>query len=381
VIITAFGTMESAIEAIRSGAYDYITKPLEIDDLDLSLKRAIPHRQLRGEVKRLRRYVEQSMRLDRLLGASEPMKKLFDMVERVADSDASILITGESGTGKELAARAVHQRSPRHKGPFVAVSCAAMPESLLESELFGYEKGAFTDAKSSRKGLFVQASGGTLMLDEIGDMPLTLQPKILRALQERVVRPIGGNREIPFDARIIAATNRDIETLVEEKLFREDLLFRINVVQLELPPLRSRGSDVLLLAQEFLEHFAVQTGKRVTGLSDPAAEKLLGYDWPGHVRELQNCIERAVALARYDNITVEDLPDKIRNFKSSHVIISGADPAELISMEEIERRYIMQVLKLTGGNKTLAARTLGFDRRTLYRKLERYGLAEGLKKT
>jgi DNA-binding NtrC family response regulator len=374
LVITAFGSLDSAVAAMRSGAYDYLTKPFEIEQLDLSLKRAIQHRVLREEVRRLRKYVEQSHRFEKLLGASDPMQKLFDMIERVAGSDASVLITGESGTGKELVARAVHQRSRRKDGPFVALSCAAVPENLLESELFGYEKGAFTDAKSSRRGLLVQSGGGTIFLDEIGDMPLPIQPKLLRALQEKVVRPIGGDREVPFDARIITATNRDMESMLEEKTFREDLYFRINVVHLEVPPLRSRGSDVLLLAQEFLERFAVQAGKQVRTLASLAAEKIMAHDWPGNVRELQNCMERAVALARYDTITVEDLPEKMRGAGPPQVIVEGNDPSELLSMDEVERRYIVRVLAAAGGNKTMAARVLGFDRRTLYRKLAHYGL-------
>jgi len=374
LVITAFGSLDSAIAAMRSGAYDYITKPFEIEQLDLSLKRAIQHRVLREEVRRLRKYVEQSHGFEKLLGASGPMQRLFDLLDRVAESDASVLITGESGTGKELVARAIHRRSRRKDGPFVALSCAAVPENLLESELFGYEKGAFTDAKSSRRGLLVQAGGGTVLLDEIGDMPLALQPKLLRALQEKVVRPIGAEKETAFDARIIAATNRDMESMVEDKTFREDLYFRINVVHIEVPPLRARGSDVLFLAQEFLEHFAVQTGKQVRALASVAAEKLMAYDWPGNVRELQNCMERAVALARFDTITADDLPEKVRGARPSHVIVEGNDPSELLSMDEVERRYITRVLAAVGGNKTMAARVLGFDRRTLYRKLAHYGL-------
>jgi two-component system response regulator HydG len=297
--------------------------------------------------------------------------KMGELLTRVADTETTVLVTGESGTGKELVAKALHSKSGRKDGPFVAINCAAMPESLLESELFGHTKGAFTDARTARPGLFIRASKGTLFLDEIGEMPAGMQAKLLRALQERTVRPVGGDSEQPFDARIIAATNRDLETEVEEKRFREDLFYRINVVRLHVPPLRARGSDILLLAQHFLERYAVQSRRPVVGMTSAAADKLLSYPWPGNVRELQNCIERAVALAQFDQIGVDDLPEKIRDYKTARINIESNDPAELLPMEEVERRYILKVLEAVGGNKTLAAQVLGFDRRTLYRKLER----------
>jgi DNA-binding NtrC family response regulator len=248
-----------------------------------------------------------------------------------------------------------------------------MPEQLLESELFGHVRGAFTDARAARTGLFVQAHGGTLLLDEIGDLPVALQPKLLRVLQERVVRPIGGNEEVRFDVHLVATTNRDLEAAVEAGRFREDLYFRINVIHVEMPPLRARGSDVLLLAQHFLTHHAVKAGKRVTGLSPQAAERLLAYAWPGNVRELQNAMERAVALAQYEQVTVDDLPEKIRAYRPSHVLIAAEDPSELVPLEEAERRYILRAVESLGGNKTLAARVLGIGRKTLYRKLAQYG--------
>jgi two-component system response regulator HydG len=375
VLVTAFGSMDNAVAAIRAGAYDFITKPIEMDTLALVVERAVQHRTLKEEVKRLRQAVDATRQFDDMLGESPAMRKVNDLILRVADSDANVLITGESGTGKELVARALHARSTRSEGPFVAVNCAAVPETLLESELFGHAKGAFTDARQARTGLFVQASGGTLFLDEVGEMPLGMQPKILRALQERKVRPVGGNTEVSFDARLVTATNRDLETEVEERRFREDLYYRINVVRIEVPPLRGRGNDLLLLAQHFIERAASRSGKSVVGLVSTAAEKLLSYDWPGNVRELENCMERAVALTRYDQVTVEDLPEKVRNYQSSHVVVASDDPSELLPMQEVERRYIQRVLKSVGGNKTQAAKVLGFDRRTLYRKLERYGLA------
>jgi two-component system, NtrC family, response regulator AtoC len=376
IVITAFGSLESAIAAIRSGAYDFVNKPFELDELVLTINRAMQHKSLREEVKRLKEAVATTKGMDDLIGDSIGMRKVYDLMERVAETDATVLITGESGTGKELVARALHKRSVRQKGPFVAINCAAMPETLLESELFGHVKGAFTDAKQGRPGLFQQASNGTLFFDEIGEMPLGMQPKLLRALQERTARPVGGTEEIPFDTRIIAATNRDLETLVEAGKFREDLFYRINVVRLEVPPLRMRSNDVLLLAQYFLEKIAARSAKKVVGLSSGAAEKLLAYEWPGNVRELQNCVERAVALTRYDTIVVEDLPEKIRDYRSTNIVVATEDASQLLPMEEVERRYILRVLKTVGGNKTTAAKVLGFDRRTLYRKLERYGVAE-----
>jgi two-component system response regulator AtoC len=380
VVITAFGSLESAVAAIRAGAYDFITKPLELEALGLTLERAVQHRRLRQEVTRLRRAVSDSQHLGDILGASPAMKQVYDLLDRVAETDASVLITGESGTGKELVAQALHARSKRQQGPFVAINCSAMPESLLESELFGHSKGAFTDAKGARSGLFVQANAGTLFLDEIGELALGLQPKLLRALQERTVRPVGSDGEVAFDARIITATNRDLETAVDEKRFREDLFYRINVIHIEVPPLRARGSDVLLLAQHFITRFAGQFDKQVVGLSAAAAEKLMAYAWPGNVRELQNAIERAVALTHFGQLVVEDLPEKIRDYRRSHVLIASDDPSELVPMEEVERRYILRVLEALGGNRTLTARTLGLDRKTLYRKLQRYGVAAEARK-
>jgi two-component system response regulator AtoC len=373
VVVTAFASMETAVAAIRAGAYDFINKPFELEELKLTLEHAVQHRALREEVKRLRQEVGRSSLPSAIVGSSPALRKVSDLIDRVAETDATVLITGESGTGKELVARALHNRSRRKAAPFVAVNCAAVPEPLLESELFGHVKGAFTDAKSSRRGLFFQANGGTLFLDEIGEMPLGMQPKLLRALQDRMVRPVGGDREEPYDARIIAATNRDLEQDVEEKRFREDLYYRINVVHIPVPPLRARGNDVLVLAQQFVKQYSEQVGKRIVGISSQVGEKLLAYRWPGNVRELQNCVERAVALTRFEEITVQDLPDKIRDYRDAPLFIPGEDSVELLPMEEIERRHILRVLKAVSGNKTTAAEVLGFDRRTLYRKLERYG--------
>jgi len=372
IVITAFGSMETAIAAIRAGAYDFVTKPIDTEFLVLALDRAVKHHGLQEKVKLLDEALKKSHQFDELIGQSPSMRKLIDRLERVADTESSILITGETGTGKEIVAQALHRRSRRHKGPFVAVNCAALPDALLESELFGHKSGAFTDAKTERKGLFFQANGGTLFFDEIGDFPLALQPKLLRSLEERCVRPIGGTSEINFDVRIIAATNRDIDTAIEESRFREDLYYRINVIQIDIPPLRDRGTDILLLAQHFIEQFTIRSDKQITGISNAASEKLLNYTWPGNVRELRNTIERAFVLTAYEKISVDDLPEKIRDYNASHFFVGSDKPSELVSVQEIERRYILHVLKTVGDNKTLAAKVLGLDRKTLYRKLQHY---------
>jgi two-component system, NtrC family, response regulator AtoC len=376
VVITAFGDLDAAIKAIRSGAFDFISKPFELEVVDLALARAVGHRRMREEVRRLSEQVERARRFDDLVGASSAMRRVFDLLERVADSDATVLITGESGTGKELVAKTIHAQSGRAAGPFVAVNCAALPETLLESELFGHAKGAFTDARAGRQGLFKRADGGTLFLDEIGEMPAGMQAKLLRALQERLVRPVGGDEEVTFDARIVAATNRDLEAAVEEGRFRQDLFYRFDVVRLDLPPLRSRGSDALLLAQHLIDHSPVAASRGVKGLSAEAARAIADYAWPGNVRELQNCVERAVLLTRFDHVTPEDLPDRVRQYKPSHVVVAADDPAELVTLEEMERRYILKVLEAVGGQKTAAGRILGLDRKTLYRKLERWGSSD-----
>ncbi len=370
IVVTAFGDMQAAIAAIRAGAYDFINKPVEMEALVHALNRAVQHRQLRREVRRLTEKVSAGRGRGELIGESPPMKRVYDLISRVGRADASVVITGESGTGKELVARALHTESGRADQPFVAINCAAVPANLLESELFGHVKGAFTDAKTARKGLFEQAHGGTLLLDEVGEMPEEMQPKLLRVLQERTLRPVGSNVEVSIDTRVVAATNRDLETEVEEGRFREDLFYRLNVVQIHVPPLRARGNDILLLAQRFLDEYATTLNKPVKGISAEAARKLLEYDWPGNVRQLQNSIERAVTLTRFDQISVEDLPDKIAKYESTRV--GDVDVEHMLSLAELERRYIEKVLAAADGNKTQAAKVLGLDRRTLYRKLERY---------
>jgi two-component system response regulator HydG len=370
VVMTAFGTLETAVAAIRSGAYDFITKPVELEMLALTVDRAIERRRLARQIRLLEQQANVDGGFGELLGESPPMRKLYEQLQRAAPSDASILISGESGTGKELVARSIHQLSDRAEMPFVAVNCAALSETLLESELFGHVRGAFTDARSNRQGLFLEAEGGTLLLDEIGDMPLAMQVKLLRALEESRLRPVGSDEEIDFDVRVLAATHRDLETDVEEGRFRQDLFYRINVIQLHLPPLRARGSDILRLATHFVDVFSKRSKKEVSGIAEPAAEKLLAYSWPGNVRELRNVIERAVALTPYDMVTLGDLPEKVRAFRADTVFIGGQDPTELVPLEEVERRYIEHVLKAVDNNRTQAAKILGLDRKTLYRKLK-----------
>jgi two-component system response regulator HydG len=372
IVLTGQGSMEAAIGALRAGAYDFMTKPIDAKFLGISVARAVQHRKLRAEVKRLKQALGEVPSGARLIGDSTAMRRVHELIARVGASEASVLIHGETGTGKELVARAVHDQSPRRDGPFVALNCAAVPPTLLESELFGHARGAFTDAKAARQGLFVEASGGTLFLDEIGEMPIEMQAKLLRALQERKVRPVGSNTEIPFDSRIVTATHRDLDADVAKERFRQDLFYRINVVRIDVPALRERSSDVLKLAAFFLKQAGERGAKGSLELSPQVAERLMAYDWPGNVRELENCIERAVALARFDHLTVEDLPEKIRAYRADRFVMAANEVDEIISLDEIERRYIIRVIKMLNGNKARAAQLLGLDRRTLYRKLERY---------
>jgi two-component system response regulator HydG len=372
VLMTGFGSLETAVGAVRAGAYDFITKPFEMNVLALALDRVVHHRHINEEVKRLRDVVARSAEMDGIIGTSPSMRRVFELIDRVAATDTPVLISGKSGTGKELVARALHKRGRRSTGPFVAVNCAAIPENLIESELFGHVKGAFTDAVA-RRGLVLKANGGTLFLDEIADLPLGMQSKLLRVLQEKAVRPVGGDQEEPYDARLLTATNGDLETQVGEHRFREDLFYRIHVIQIDVPPLAARGNDILLLAQHFVTRSADLLGRPVRGLSSACGEKLLGYCWPGNVRELENCIERAVAMARTEELTVDDLPETVRNYRSGNLSIPGVESAELLSMEEVERRHILRVLAAVGGSKAAAAAALGLHPSTLYRKLDHYG--------
>ncbi|MEC8162786.1 MAG: sigma-54 dependent transcriptional regulator [Planctomycetota bacterium] len=370
IVMTAFGDMEAAIEAMRAGAYDFITKPLEVDLLEIALQRAVDHRRLQMQLEKLEKQMQESSRAGVLVGESPIMLDLIGQIERAGPSGAAILITGESGTGKELVARALHDSSARKAKPFIAVNCAALPEALIESELFGHAKGAFTDARDARKGLFAQADGGTLFLDEIGDLPLNLQAKLLRVLEQQTIRPIGSDQEQAIDVRVLSATHQDLEAKVEREEFRQDLYYRLNVIEIEVPPLRARGNDVLLLAHTFLQQFAEKSGKAVVGIAEPAATKLLDYDWPGNVRELRNVLERAVTMTQYDRVIVDDLPARVQQFTRNEFVFGSEDPSNLVSLAELEQRYIVHVLQMVGNNRTRAARLLGLDRKTLYRKLK-----------
>jgi DNA-binding NtrC family response regulator len=368
VLMTAFGDVEMAVEALRAGAFDFITKPIALDQLTRVLERAISRRNTKTGIVRLEDPEVPEGARHGLIGSSPELKALMERIARVAPTDATVLITGESGTGKELVARAVHGRSQRRTGPFVALSCAAMPFELLEAELFGHRRGAFTGAVEAREGLFQGAHGGTLFLDEIGDMPIDLQPKLLRVLEEPRVRPLGGSQEVAIDVRIVAATNRDLEQAVAQGQFREDLLFRLNVHHIQVPPLRERGGDVLELAR----HFSTRAG-RTYQLTAEAERLLTAYSWPGNVRELENCLNAAAALANGNAIGVRELPARLQVQTPPP---EQAAPEASASLEEVERRYIEVVLRATGWNKALAARKLGIDRATLYRKLLRLGLSD-----
>ncbi|MEY4544099.1 MAG: hypothetical protein RL685_294 [Pseudomonadota bacterium] len=371
VMMTAFGNMPAVISALRAGAWDFINKPIQLPELRTAAERLVRER-YRPEA--IRRLVQAGFRggqpVGGLNGSSRPMLKIYDMIRRVAGTETTVLLSGESGTGKELVARALHSESARAGAPFVAINCAAVPAHLLESELFGHVRGSFTDASDDRKGLFEQAGRGTLFLDEVGEMPLELQPKLLRVLQERQLRPVGGNSLLDVQARIIAATNRDLEAEVAGGRFREDLYYRLNVVRIALPPLRARGNDILLLAEAFARKVAERMAKPLSGISPLAARKLLAFDWPGNVRQLENTMERAVTLARQEELAVEDLPERIRAYDPSSSLVD-TESEEFVTLDQQERRHIDHVLGLVNGNKTQAARLLGVDRRTLYRKLVR----------
>jgi two-component system response regulator AtoC len=372
IVITGFGDMSSAVEAIRAGVHDFMTKPIDAQLLQHAIERALRMRHLREQIRRLKQAeVPSTEPVGALMGTSRAMRGVYDLIRRVAPSDTTVLLSGESGTGKELVASALHELSAR-SGRFIGINCAAMPGELLESELFGHVRGAFTDAKSDHDGLFAQAHGGTLLLDEIGEMPCEMQPKLLRVLQERVVRPVGGNTSSRVTARLIAATNRDLEGEVEARRFREDLFYRLNVVQIHIPPLRARGNDVLLLANHFRQKFAGRAGKTITSISPEAQRRLLAYDWPGNVRQLENALERAVALTRCEEIQVEDLPERVVRFITPSRPDDDLDLENVLTFDQVERRQIERAIRQHRGNKTRAAKALGIDRRTLYRKLERY---------
>ncbi len=363
-------TLEVAAHALCAGDYDFIARPVELESLVHAIARAVEHRRRNRELQRPHLVRGYPRNRGELVGTSRPIRAVHELVRRIAGTDAPVLLLGESGTGKELVARAIHEASPRAAGPFVALNCAAATPTLIESELFGHVKGAFTDARRARDGLFVEANGGTLFLDEIADLPLELQPKLLRALQEREVRPVGGSLEVRFDARIITATNTDLDERVEAGRFRSDLMYRIDVVRIDLPPLRERDHDVLVLAEHLLERYAAP-GSAPRRLGEEAAAKLMAYDWPGNVRELENCIQRALAITHHEEIGVDDLPAKIRDHRSERVTLSFEDTASLVTLEELDSRYIRKVLDMVEGNKSKAARLLGMDRRSLYRRIDK----------
>ncbi len=370
IMITAFGTIDNAIKAMKLGAADYVTKPFEMEQLLISVERVVRDRILRQEVARLREEVKGRYRMGNIIGRSAAMQEVFGLIQRLAASPVSVLITGESGTGKELVARALHFNSPRANLPFVPVNCAAIPGTLLESELFGYKRGAFTGAHRDRPGLLVEAGRGTLFLDEVAELTPQLQAKLLRVLQEREVRPLGSNTSIPLEARIISATNRNLDEMLSEGSFREDLYYRLDVVQIDIPPLRERPEDILLLASHLLELASERAGTEPCSLDSEAAKALLGHHWPGNVRELENVLERAVALSQSPAIQLGDLPPALLEPRSGDVLANAA--RRRMTLSDIEREYILHVLEEESGNKTRTSQRLGLDRKTLYRKLEEY---------
>lgn len=369
IIITAFGTIESAIEAMKLGAYDYITKPFRNEEIKLVTQKAINEISLRKEIVRLRSEVESKYRFDNIVGKSKPMQEVFDLIRRISDGPCNILITGDSGTGKELVAKAIHYNSSRKENPFIPVNCAAIPENLLESELFGHVKGSFTDAKKDKTGLFEEAEGGAIFLDEISELTPALQAKLLRVIQEREIRRVGSTKSVKIDVRIIAATNLDLDEEVKKKRFREDLYYRLNVIRINVPPLKERRDDIPLLLEYFIQRLNERFKKDIKGITGDTLAFLMEHPWPGNVRELENLIERAIILAKGEFITMNDLPSELvgaKARKTSYELTTD----HMVSLDELEKEYILKVLERTGGNKFRAAEILGIDRKTLYRKLE-----------
>ena len=362
ILMTAFGTLETAIEAMRQGAYDYLTKPFKLAEVTVAVRRALDDHRLRRENERLRAEVQRQQGLDRILGRSRIMQETVSQIRAVAESDSSVLLLGESGTGKEIAAQAIHWASPRRSGRIVAVNCAAVPESLLESELFGHEKGAFTGADRRREGLFAAANGGTLFLDEIGDMPLATQAKLLRVLQDRAVRPLGGTTPVQLDLRIVAATNKDLPALVKDGRFREDLYYRLAVIPIRLPSLRERPEDIMLIAEHCLRETAARLGKDIEGFDETAVHWIERHTWPGNVRELENVVERAVVLAHGPRITRADL--------GTEFTLDQASSPLRPTLANLEEQYVRRVLEEARGDKVAAAKILGVSVRTLQRRFK-----------
>jgi two-component system response regulator HydG len=373
LIMTAYASVKTAVDALKAGAFEYLTKPLDIEELKILIEKALEFYHLREENLALRERLGSRFDFSRIIGKGRKMKELFDFLAQVAPSEATVLILGESGTGKELVANAIHHNSSRTQQPFVKVACAALPETLLESELFGHEKGAFTGAIARREGRFQAAHRGTIFLDEVGEMSSAIQTKLLRALQEREFEPLGSSRTIKVDVRVIAATNKDLSREIKEGRFREDLFYRLNVIPIHLPPLRDRKEDIPALANHFLSLYREKNKKDIKEISPKAFDLLIRYDWPGNIRELENCLERAVIVARGELIAPVDLPPSIQNLPA------GKEEAEIlfpagISLQETEKALILKTLEDTGGNRSRAAEILGINRRTLQMKLKEYGM-------
>jgi DNA-binding NtrC family response regulator len=365
IAMTAFGSIDTAVRAVRAGAADYLPKPFQPADMALRMERALEQRAMTLELSRLRSEVAERFSIAGILGRSQALEDVIALVKRVADNPSTVLISGPSGSGKEVVARALHGESRRRARKFVAVNCAAIPETLLESELFGVRKGAYTDARSHRAGMFQEAEGGTLFLDEIGDLALPLQAKLLRVLQEREVRSVGSAIAEPIDVRVVAATNRDLRAGVADHTFREDLFYRLAVIEIHVPKLKDRADDILPLAEHFLARAAARAGKPILGFSGAAVKRLLSHDWPGNVRELENAVEHAVALSDGDRVTPDDLPETVRIQRAPDFLEAAAD--RFMTIDELQRAYAELVLKRTGGKKQRAASLLGIDRRTLQR--------------
>ena len=373
ILLTAYGDVETAVEAMKAGAYDFLTKPVNLDRLEVLLRRAIRSQKLEASNERLQKELDAKYGLDQIIGQSPNMEAVFDTIRQVAPSKATVMIQGESGTGKELVAHALHRLSPRAENPFVAVHCAALSDTLLESELFGHEKGSFTGANEMRKGRFEMADGGTLFLDEIGEIEPATQIKLLRVLEERSFERVGGTNRIEVDTRLLAATNRDLRQMVEDGTFREDLFFRLNVVQLKLPPLRDRRQDVSLLLNHYLRQFSEENAREIEGFTADAVEALTRYTWPGNIRELRNVVERMVVLSRGDKLTLRDVPTEVREDTTSK---PTGTLKNATSMQQAEKQMIKQALVDQKGNRTRAAEQLGISRRTLHRKLHEFDLMD-----
>ena len=372
IVLTAFASLDTAIEALKMGANDYITKPFKIEEIKLAVNRAIERKRLTQENRELKRRIKREFNFSDFIGNSQKAQELKETAQKIAQTESTVLIYGESGTGKELIARAIHNGSPRSSGPFVSINCAALPENLLESELFGHIKGSFTGAVRDKDGLFKVADKGTFFLDEVGETSPSIQVKLLRVLEEREIMPVGGTKPIPVDVRLIAATNADLEAMIKMGKFRPDLFYRLNVIPLCIPPLRERRDDIELLSNVFLQRYTQATGKR-RSLSPEALELMLGYSWPGNVRELENVLERAMVLARGNEIKPTELPENLRRPPQPQLVKSESSP--LPTIETVEKSYIYWVLKETKWQKSRASEILGIDPSTLYRKIERYGLS------